>query len=183
MIKKVVLYILVITLSLLMMFATGYYLSTRDIEVAREGEEEPKTVITDVVPDLYDGAEISINREEFMRGRFDQVVENRLYLEFTAHGNPTRIREILLERGTTFDCVSRYRAAPDGTQIDRLNIFIDTSRLETSPDKLPSPQGKSVEWFITNVERGEAIDIYFAIKEDRTRFTYTVRFTRETCPI
>lgn len=138
--------------------------------------------ITEKTPDLYQAREITIKEPAFIRGRFDRVEGDRVYLEISKYGSPTEIEEVQLSQETAYGCTGRYKPGPDGEKIDRFDLFLDTSRIITSEEDAPQPLGKNLEWFLDNVKRGEAVEAYFVFGQDGSRKTHSIYFIKDSCP-
>lgn len=164
--------------AVLLLGSIAIYLGLR----IRRVPKGPPPAITEKTPDLYQAREITIKRDEFLRGRYVEVDGNVLYLEISRYGDPTQIEEIQLSEDTRYDCIGRYLTNSKGERIDRLDMFLDTSRLETNEENLPPPVGKSLDWFVNNVQKGEAVEVYFVLSSEEIRKPHTIHYVGETCP-
>lgn len=133
------------------------------------------------IPDLYSGAPIEIVEPLFVRARFINVGENTLrYGVFSPRGD--KITDLKLNERIAYGCTERFMTTPDGTQIDRLQMYITTENEENFKD-IPDPANKkSLGWFKENVNQGEAIEVRSVTTQDGSVVPRIIYVYKETCP-
>ncbi|OGM59243.1 hypothetical protein A3A75_03910 [Candidatus Woesebacteria bacterium RIFCSPLOWO2_01_FULL_39_10] len=132
------------------------------------------------IPDLYTGKSIEIEEPLFVRARFGNLDSNKLsYGIFNPVGNS--LKEITLNSRTVFGCTPRYITAPDGVQLDRLNMYITTGNKTDIGDIPDPPDAKDLKWFKGNVQSGEAIEIRFVRTQEGTTIPRIIYVYKNSC--
>lgn len=135
-------------------------------------------------PDLYEGIAIELNSPRLIRARFFELKEESLYVEYYYNegrgvgepGKPAIKEAITLTDNTVYDCVERYFKTPDGTSVDRFNMYLDTRNFNNNN----VPEGNDIGWFGKNAEIGEAVEVRF-IEEVQNRVAGLVLLYKDKC--
>lgn len=133
---------------------------------------------TDVPPDLYPGQSIDIEDERLLRGRFDKFENGKLYLWIGSQAPVVKdYYEVVTDAKTVYNCIPRYTVV-EGQKIDNLEMYLDTSRLNTDI----VPEGKTKEWFLSTVKRGEAVEVRSVSDGNGNLKPGVIYVYKENCP-
>ncbi|OGM32748.1 hypothetical protein A3D01_01070 [Candidatus Woesebacteria bacterium RIFCSPHIGHO2_02_FULL_39_13] len=159
--------------------ATGIILYIKSTSPPRDLIREEQFTKAEI-PDLYPGVPFEVVEPLYVRARLVRFEGDTLtYGVFSPAGEETK--SVTLNDKVVFGCTQRYMITPDGTQIDKLSMYITTRGKEDISDIPDPPDAKAKEWFAAIAKNGEAIEIRYIKTQEAVAIPRIIYVYKDNC--